>query len=456
MTIIGIVFFLIRFEARAQDEDWFDKGHKLLRQQRYDDAIKAFSTAIEIIPRDYQSYNYRGVTWALKENFDRAMADYSKAIEIRPRYAEAYNNRGFAHTQTGNLKAALNDYTRALEINPYLVDAYNNKAWVLATCSNQRIRDGGQAVRLAKKAVELKPDISSMDSLAAAYAAVGNFDSAIDIQKKAIQKLMLEDKSAEVHKYLAHLKSYRSRQALLIDYTARPKKAPPRNAKASLKASTKDKPPVPAAAIQTATTANKPKPAAALSVKKPAAKPTQQAPPAKSQKSVTAAKIRKPAARRTQTTPIKSLPYTIQVSAFRDPQQSIQVARKLNTKGDPAFTSPVDISGKGKWYRVYIGNYKTLAEAKTAADELKRRKFRYVNIAKKPYTVQIGEALPRSDARNLKTRLQTKGYFSYSLPAQTDPDRIRILIGAFENKKAATALIRQLTTDGFSPKIALK
>ena len=422
MVIIGIAAFLMSSGARAQDEDWFDKGHKLLGQQRYDDAIKAFSAAIEIIPRDYQSYNYRGVTWALKENFDRAIADYSKAIEIRPRYAEAYNNRGFSYTQAGNLKAAINDYTRALEINPFFVDAYNNKAWVLATCSDQRIRDGGQAVRLAQKAVELKPDISSMDTLAAAYAAVGNFDSAIDVQKKAIQKLMLADKNAAVHKYLAHLKSFRSRQALLIDYTAGPKTAEPQEAKASLKERTKKMPAPTVNPRKTATAVMTPKPPAAPAATKPPTKQIKPAPPAKPQKAAAAIKPPKPAAapsvKKTLAAPIKPLPYTIQISAFRDPQRSNQVARKLNTNGVPAFTSPVDIAGKGKWYRVYIGNYKTLADARIAANDLKRRKFRYVSIAKKPYTVQVGAAIPKMAAQKLESRLQAKGYFSYNLPAK--------------------------------------
>ena len=101
-AIVGITIFIVSSDIRAQDEDWFDKGRKLLGQKQYDDAIEAFSTAIEIIPRDYQSLNYRGVCWALKDDFHRAIADYSKAIEIRPTYAEPYNNRGFAfiHSQS--------------------------------------------------------------------------------------------------------------------------------------------------------------------------------------------------------------------------------------------------------------------------------------------------------------------------------------------------------------------
>ncbi|MGD8943967.1 MAG: hypothetical protein PVJ37_11930, partial [Desulfobacterales bacterium] len=65
LAIIGIAL-LMYAAVWAQDEDWHDKGRRLLGQQQYDEAIKAFSTAIDIIPLDYQSYNYRGVTWALK------------------------------------------------------------------------------------------------------------------------------------------------------------------------------------------------------------------------------------------------------------------------------------------------------------------------------------------------------------------------------------------------------
>lgn len=451
-------------DAWAIEEDAFDEGLKLISQQRYDEAIQAFSTAIEIIPRDYQAYNYRGVAWALKGNYDKAIADYNNALEIRPRYPEAYNNRGFARTQNGDLSNALNDYARALEINPFFVDAYNNKAWVLATCADQRFRDGGQAVRLAQKAVELKPDVVSLDTLAASYAAMGNFDAAVDTQKKAIQKLLLANRDSEVPKYLPHLNAYKSRRSLLINYAAKPKADDTKDqgAKVLLKKQPSKKPSPPATA-QKVVAASKPKtkqPAAALQTKKPAAPVTTPSPAVKAQKAKTASKTQKPTAapktKKTLTPPVKPLPYTIQVSAYRDPQTSNQVARKLIISGDPAFTSPVDLSEKGKWYRVYIGNYTTLADAKIAAAGLKDRKFSYVHIAKKPYTVQIGLPASKSETQKLKSRLKTKGYLAYSLPAVSGQQQSRILIGAFESQAAAATLAKQLKKDGFDPKIGLR
>jgi cell division protein FtsN len=190
---------------------------------------------------------------------------------------------------------------------------------------------------------------------------------------------------------------------------------------------------------------------------------TKEAPAASAEKTKVAVAAAKPPKTTAATPPgktpapaVRSLPYTIQVSSFRDPRQSMQVAQKLNTGGDPAFTSPVDIAGKGEWYRVYIGNYKTLAEAKTAALDLKRRKFRYAIVTRKPYTVQIGESIAQNSARELGSRLQARGYFSYSLPAKTDPNRIRVLVGAFENEQAAASLSKQLRREGFNPTIVLR
>jgi cell division septation protein DedD len=228
---------------------------------------------------------------------------------------------------------------------------------------------------------------------------------------------------------MPHLNAYKSKRSLRIDYASRTKTEDPKSkgAKVSLKKQTSKPAPSTTSQKALATTKSKaPKPAAAPKTKKPL------------------------------TPEIKWLPYTIQVSAYRDPQISNRVATKLITAGDPAFTSPVDLSEKGKWYRVYIGNYNTLTEAKIAAAGLKDRKFRYVHIAKKPYTVQVGLPVSKSEAQKLKSKLKTKGYLAYSLPTVSGQDQTRVLIGAYESRAAATNLLEQLKKDGFDPKIGLR
>ena len=280
--------------------------------------------------------------------------------------------------------------------------------------------------------------------------------------------MLLADKGTEVPKYMTHLNTYKSRQSLLINYAAAPKVKKTENLKTSLKKQTKEKSLAPAKTSKTARASKTKKPAAAPKASKKGNLKTslkkqtkeKSLPPAQPHKTTSVSKTKKqaaaPPAKIKSTPAVKPYPYTIQVSSFRDAQKSRQVATKLISTGDPAFTSPVDIPEKGKWYRVYIGNYKNLAEAKIAAAGLKKRKFRYVNITKKPYTVQVGPPVSENEAQKLKSRLQAKGYLAYSLPTAGNPNQTRILIGAFENEQAAASLSKQLKKDGFSPKIGLK
>ena len=65
----------------------------------------------------------------------------------------------------------------------------NNLAWLLATCPNPDLRDGQRAMQLAQRACELTEwkEHNLLDTLAAAYAQLGEFDRAIDYQTKAIE-----------------------------------------------------------------------------------------------------------------------------------------------------------------------------------------------------------------------------------------------------------------------------
>jgi tetratricopeptide (TPR) repeat protein len=429
-AILWMALFLIGLNAAAGDDDAFNRGLQLLEQQRYDEAINAFSMAIEVIPGDYQAYNSRGVARALKGDFDGAIEDYRKALEIRPRYAEAYNNRGYARTEKGQLRAALDDYDKALKINPAFVDAYNSRAWILATTGDKDLRNSAEAILLAQKAVELDPSVASLDTLAAAYAAADKYEAAIETQKKAIQKLILADRTSEVPKYMDHLDIYRSRHSLRIDYSTAPEVSGSRASTISLN------------------TKSEPQPAPPAETKKMAEAPDVR-PAAASSKT----KIINPLESKSPATPC---PYTIQVSAFRSLQVSNQVAAELQTRGDRAFTCPIEISDKGKWNRVYIGNYRTLAEANTAASGLKKRNFRYVHVTKAPYAVQVGLADSAQEAQKIKSRLRENEYLAYTLPAESGQNRIRILVGAYENAKAAEQLADQLKKDGFNPKIDLR
>jgi tetratricopeptide (TPR) repeat protein len=132
------------------------------------------------------AYNRRGIIYYTSGKYDDAIKDFNRAIEISPRYTQAYNNRGVAWRNIGEYKKAIEDYSKTLEINPQNAGAYNSLAWILATCPDEKSRNGKRAVDLASRAILLRPDSFKLDTLAAAYAEVGNFKEAISTQGKAI------------------------------------------------------------------------------------------------------------------------------------------------------------------------------------------------------------------------------------------------------------------------------
>jgi len=57
--------------------------------------------------------------------------------------------------QQGHVKEAIQRWQEALAIEPENGNAASNLAWVFATCPDASIRDGGRAVELAEKAVQI-------------------------------------------------------------------------------------------------------------------------------------------------------------------------------------------------------------------------------------------------------------------------------------------------------------
>jgi TPR repeat protein len=64
--------------------------------------------------------------------------------------------------------------------------AHNDYAWMLATSKHAELRDGALALRHARQAVDGEPSPGHLDTLAAAYAELEQFDQAIDVQKRAL------------------------------------------------------------------------------------------------------------------------------------------------------------------------------------------------------------------------------------------------------------------------------
>ena len=96
------------------------------------------------------------------------------------------------------------------------VECANSLAWVLATCPDDKIRDGDRAIVIAKEVVEKEVSPRTLDTLAAAYAAAGRFEDAIYTQEQAIVELQKEAANDYLEKgYLDRLQTYQSGKSWL-------------------------------------------------------------------------------------------------------------------------------------------------------------------------------------------------------------------------------------------------
>ena len=186
----------IELEPKAP-AGYFYRGLAYREKKEYDKSISDFTVAIRLEPKPAPGYYNRGVVYTLKKDFEKALKDFHESVRLEPDTAIPYVGRGLAYEEIKEYEKAVEDYTTAIRLDPKSPAGHNNLAWLRATCPNPKWRDGKKAVELAKKACELSgwKAWHELNTLAAAYAENGDFNEAVEWQRKAIE-LGTEDKDS--------------------------------------------------------------------------------------------------------------------------------------------------------------------------------------------------------------------------------------------------------------------
>jgi tetratricopeptide (TPR) repeat protein len=161
-----------------------------------------------------------GVAQYRAGQYEDAIKTQTKVHGLEPNAPPILAGLGEAQYYTGQYEDAVKTLTKVLEISRRLLGeqdwstAYsmNQLAWVQATCPADEFRNGAEAVKNATRACELTKwkRAQYVDTLAAAYSEVGDFDSAVKWQKKAISLLTEEDPTQWPAEFQKRLKLYES------------------------------------------------------------------------------------------------------------------------------------------------------------------------------------------------------------------------------------------------------
>jgi len=109
-------------------------------------------------------------------------------------HGEAQNALGYMYRRGAGVKQDLIEAARWYDLaaEQGILGAKNRLSWLLAGCPTRKICDGERAVELALEVVAQSPAPGHRDSLAAAYARVGNFDSAVSTMREVLADSSIE------------------------------------------------------------------------------------------------------------------------------------------------------------------------------------------------------------------------------------------------------------------------
>jgi len=202
----------------APSDAQYRRGRAYLysRQKNYALALADSEKAIALDRKDIENIKIRAGIFAEARSYREAIEDFSTAIGMDGRDDSCFFRRGWVYEKIGSYREAIDDLREALRLDKKSQMYANSLAWLLATCPEEKYRDGPEAVELATRACELTlwKEPGMLDTLAAAYARCGNFDRAVDWQAKAADLVTDDVKAADFRDRLAR---YNRQEAYVED-----------------------------------------------------------------------------------------------------------------------------------------------------------------------------------------------------------------------------------------------
>lgn len=170
-------------------EPHFELGITLEKQGDFDAAIRHYREALRIKPDYAKAHNNLGAILARLKKDKEAVFHLSEAIRIDSNYVEPHYNLGIIYANKRDFERAIHHYKKALYLNPNMAQALYNLSWILASCEDEKFRNGAEAVELAERLCKIAKNNQplALNALAAAYAETGKFDEAVTVARKALE-----------------------------------------------------------------------------------------------------------------------------------------------------------------------------------------------------------------------------------------------------------------------------
>ena len=208
-------------EALTAEPDYAEARSALARVQletgSIQEAVDNLTEAMELDRTCQEAYAMAGGVYIQLGRMDEAVAHLTHAVELLPDDVMATAQLAEALCLIGRAAEGVAYYQRALRIRRNMPPVAAKLAWVLATSDDLSVRDGRQAVALAERAATMsggRPEV--LVSLAAAYAADGQFERAIGVATQAHAGARQAGDAELARRASDHLRVYRGYRGLVL------------------------------------------------------------------------------------------------------------------------------------------------------------------------------------------------------------------------------------------------
>ena len=159
------------------------------------DSETLFRHTLAIYPREIVASRNLARFYAFEHRPRDALDILTSLLSQTPNDGATHFYLAQALDETGDQSGAVQEYETAVRLSRendkhnVIGSALNNLAWIRATSPDPTLRDAAEAVRLAERSCSRSknPDSGQLDTLAAAYAAAGDFDRAVETAERAAQ-----------------------------------------------------------------------------------------------------------------------------------------------------------------------------------------------------------------------------------------------------------------------------
>lgn len=170
-----------------------------LYQQQLDRAREHYQRALHDVPDHVMANEGLAHVASLQGRHDEAIACLQRILKTAPDMDAIRKNLGALLCAEKRYEEGLQEWREGLRRKPGDPDFLLNLAWCLATCPEEKIRNGREAVTLAEQACQGAGgrNPAALDVLAAACAEAGDFGKAVETAKQALQMCVPPGAGAE-------------------------------------------------------------------------------------------------------------------------------------------------------------------------------------------------------------------------------------------------------------------